>query len=389
LLKVNYAGRFGRRLMAQADANQLIEFPDTVSGQNMSGAISDLETELRAGTTWRNVTSQPWFENLVINPYAGTYTATQIVAAYFGSLLETGDFADTIAYLAKYGMLPSNVGMGSQFSEFTYYTNKGFSNYHGLLTTLHKNAGYGLQFDLNYTWSHSIDNTSVDANTIASTSSTTSNSTIGFICDINRPRECRASSDFDVTHVLNGNFIYDLPLGRGRTFGATMPSWLDKAVGNWSLSGMPTWRTGYPYFATSSAFVAGYSNDAPAVLTGNIKDLKAHVHRDSSGSVWLYKDATKALESFEGPTGFNIGSRNNLRGPHAFSLDLGVAKVFPLYKETAKLKFRCDAFNVLNHPNFAIPISTHNDITESSGYFGLVTKTNTARVLQGSLRLEF
>lgn len=389
LLKVNYAGRFGRRLMAQADANQLIEFPDTQSGQQMSTAISNLETELRAGTPWGNVTSQPWFENIIKNPYAGRYTATQVVAGDFGSLLTTGDFADTIQGLASYDMLPSNVGMGSQFSEFTYYTNKGFSNYHGLLTTLHKNAGYGLQFDLNYTWSHSIDNVSVNANTIASGQASTTNAVTGFICDVNRPRECRASSDFDVTHVLNGNFIYELPVGRGRTFGASMPRWLDDAVGSWSLSGMPTWRTGYPYYATSNAFIAGYSNNAPAVLTGNIKDLKAHVHRDASGSVWLYKDQAKAVASFEAPTGFNIGSRNNLRGPHAFSFDLGVAKVFPLYRDKVNLKFRCDAFNVLNHPNFVIPVSANNDITQSGGDFGQVTQTNTARVLQGSLRIEF
>lgn len=375
--KVNYAGRFGRRLMAQADANQLIDFPDKTSGQKMSTAISNLETEVRAGTPYSKVTAQPWFEHLV-GP-----GGTEEVAHFFSSLLQGGDFADTIEYLAKYNFIPSNVGMGSQFSEFTYYTNKGFSNYHGLLTTLHKNAGYGLQFDLNYTWSHSIDNVSSDANTIAAGTNG------AFICDINRPRECRGPSDFDVAQVLNGNFIYDFPIGRGRAFGATMPHWLDEAVGGWSLSGMPTWRTGYPYNTLSNAFVAGYSNNAPAVLTGNITDLKAHVHKDSSGSVWLYKDATKAVESFEGPTGFNIGSRNNLRGPHAFSFDLGVAKVFPLYKDKLNLKFRCDAFNVLNHPNYAIPESTHLDITQSSGNFGQVTVTNTARILQGSLRIEF
>jgi hypothetical protein len=390
LLKANYVGRFGRRLMAQADADQLIEFPDIKSGQQMSKAISNLETELRAnGGDWTSVTSQPWFENIVNNPYAGRYTATQVVAAYFGSLLYGGDFADTIEGIAKKHWLPSNVGMGSQFSEFTYYTNKGFSNYHGLLATLHKNAGYGLQFDLNYTFSHSIDNVSVNANTPAASQDSTTNAVSGFICDVNRPRECRASSDFDVTHVLNGDFIYELPVGRGRTFGATMPRWLDDAVGSWSLSGMPTWRTGYPYFATSSAFVAGYSNNAPAVLTGNIKDLKAHVHRDADGNVWLYKDQAKAVASYEGPTGFNIGSRNNLRGPRAFSFDLGVAKVFPLYRDKVNLKFRCDAYNVLNHPNFVIPVAANNDFTQTSGDFGKVTQTNTARILQGALRIEF
>ena len=81
--------------------------------------------------------------------------------------------------------VPDNVGMGSQFSEFTYYTNKGFSSYNGMLVTLHKNAGYGLQFDLNYTWSHSIDNVSVIANASA----------IGAVTDLSATCFDRASAE--------------------------------------------------------------------------------------------------------------------------------------------------------------------------------------------------
>jgi hypothetical protein len=58
--------------------------------------------------------------------------------------------------------------MASQFSENTFYTNKGFSSYAGLLATLQKNLSHGLQFDVNYTYSHSMDNTSLIANSIAS-----------------------------------------------------------------------------------------------------------------------------------------------------------------------------------------------------------------------------
>ena len=65
--------------------------------------------------------------------------------------------------LAGIPVIGTNAVMASQFSSNDYYTNKGFSTYHGMLVTLHKNAGYGLQFDLNYTWSHSIDNFSLIA----------------------------------------------------------------------------------------------------------------------------------------------------------------------------------------------------------------------------------
>ena len=235
--------------------------------------------------------------------------------------------------------------MGSQYSEFTYYTNKGFSSYNGLLTTLHKNAGYGLQFDLNYTWSHSIDNVSVVANAPAIGG-------YGFICDVVHPRNCRGNSDFDVASYLSGNFIYDLPFGRGRSIGATVPLWLNEAIGGWKLSGLPSWHTGNAYFAAANAFVAGYANNAPAILTGPISDLKTHVNGGMGASVNAYANPDAALADFTGPVGFQIGTRNNLRGPGWFNIDLGLGKTFPLYKERVNLKFRADAFNATNHPSF-------------------------------------
>ena len=240
-----------------------------------------------------------------------------------------------------------------------------------------------MQFDINYTWSKSIDNVSVTANTVATGG-------YGFVCDINRPRECRAPSDFDNRQMISGNIIYELPFGRGKSFANTVPLWADEVIGGWSLSALPYWRTGFPYFATSSAFVAGYANNAPAVLSGNPSALAASPHKDAAGKVWMYKDVDAALTSYSAPTGFNIGSRNNLYGLHYTNVDLGLGKYFAIYKDRAKLQFRCDAFNAFNHPTFSTPGTSQKDITQSSGLFGQISGTDsTARVLQGSLRLEF
>ncbi len=57
---------------------------------------------------------------------------------------------------------------------------------------------------------------------------------------------------------------------------------------------------------------------------------------------------------------FEMGSRNNLRGPGFFDLDLGLGKTFPIYAEKVNLKFRVDAFNALNHPNFQAPSFENN-----------------------------
>lgn len=392
LLKTMYVGRLGRRLLAQADANQLIDFPDPQSGQLMSQAFANIEQELR---TTGSVTPQPWFEN-VITPdtwaafgIPGINNNTELVAYGFDPLPYRGDFADTIQGLSTlnqyFPILPSNVGMGSQFAEFTYYNNMGFSSYNGFLVTLVKNNSHGLQFDLNYTWSHSIDNVSVIANAPAIGG-------YGFICDVLRPRQCRGNSDFDVNQYLNGNFIYEMPFGRGRTFGADSPFWLNEVIGGWDLSGLPTIHSGNTTFATSNAFVAGYANDAPAILTGPIAKFKSHPNKGRDGTLWAFQSGdASGVNDFVGPIGFQEGSRNNLRGPKYFNLDLGLGKTFPIYGDRVNLKFRTDAFNALNHPSFSAPDPMDNlDITETSGTFGVITSTaNSARVLQLALRLEF
>ncbi len=388
LLKANYVGRLGRNLLAQADANQLVEFIDKQSGQSMSQAFANVSEWVRQnpGVSYKNVPSQPWFEDegaaagLVTPGDYGVPTYTSFITGFFRTLAGRGDFADTIEVLNHYGLIPDNVGMGSQFSEFTYYTNKGISNYHGLLVTLHKNMKDGLSFDLNYTLSHSIDNVSVIANAPAIGG-------YGFVCDIVRPNECRGNSDFDVKHYLNGNFLWELPVGRGKQLAGNAPFWLNEAIGGWSISGLPSWHTGNVFFANSNAFVAGYANSAPALLVGSKSDLGMHIHKATDGTLYAFSNERATAKDFAGPIGFQIGSRNSLRGPGFFDLDLGLGKSFPVYKEGVTLKFRADAFNALNHPSFDTP---SNDITESSTRFGVISATSsTPRVLQLALRLEF
>lgn len=400
LLRSTYVGRLGRRLLAQADANQLVDFPDATSGQLMSTAFANVTQQLRAGVDPFSVTAQPWYENQIPTGYGPFLCSiflappnpctnnTQIVSALVNTLALRGDFADTTEELAALDAINPNVGMGAQFSENTFYTNKGFSSYNGMLTTLHKNVGYGLQFDLNYTWSHSIDNVSIVANTPALGG-------YGFICDVLRPRECRSNSDFDVTQYFNGNFLYELPFGRGKSVVSSAPRWLDEIIGGWSISGLPNWHSGNAYFMASNAFVAGYANDAPAILTGPQSDLHIHLNGGHGQPLLAFANVPQANADFVGPIGFNIGSRNNLRGPQYFDMDMGIGKNIPITSDRVRMQFRTDAFNVFNHPNFSTPCT---DITNSTCLFGTISSTegtgirnaaSAARVLQVSLRIEF
>ncbi len=390
LLKMSYVGRFGRRLLAQADASQLIDFPDQSSGQTMNQAVSNMEREIRAGVDPSNLPAERWFENQLPGNYKVTSTKTfpnnTSAAAYANSsLLQKGDFSDFIQAISP--SLQPNVGMAAQFGENTVYTNKGFSSYGGLLVTLQKNMSHGLQFDVNYTWAHSIDNVSLIANGVAAGG-------FGFVCDAVHPRECRGNSDFDTTHYLTSDFTLALPFGRGRSFAAHLPLALDEAIGGWNVSGIPSWHSGQAFSALSNAFVAGFSNDAPGIFNGDQNAVRRHVHKDVNGSLYVFADPAAAAAAFSGPVGLTIGSRNTLRGPQFFNVDAGLSKNFLLIpSKEVTLQFRADAFNVLNHPNFDDldygTYSSYINITAPSNFGQLTAMNGAPRVVQLSGRIQF
>ena len=130
--------------------------------------------------------------------------------------------------------------------------------------------------------------------------------------------------------------------------------------------------------------------------------MKAKVNVDhSSNTVYNFagglQGAQKVLAEFRGPIGLEYGQRNLLRGPGAFFFDAGLGKTFAIVEDKLNLKFRADAFNLFNHPNFSAP--GLNIVTEASP-FGQISgtvnepgtvagQTATSRVAQFSLRLEF
>jgi hypothetical protein len=225
---------------------------------------------------------------------------------------------------------------------------------------------------------------------------------IGLICDAIRPRECRANSDFDLNQIITADVVYQLPFGKGKEFLSSPSTWMNEIVGGWSVSNINSWHTGQAWGTNSNAFVASYSNDAPGILVGQRTAVATHIQKPAGGGVNLFSNQANAVGSYVGPIGFQIGSRNGLRGPNFFNADFGLAKNFPIYGDRVKADFRADAFNALNHPNFGLPASNsfngldEQDVTNSN-QFGNISYTvvpsgnlnNGARVLQLSLRVEF
>jgi hypothetical protein len=347
-----------------------VDFKDKASGQTLINAFNTVSNEIRANPANPTIVPQPFFEN---QSGAG---ATAFFASVLGPTLQIGDLSDFVQALNANGFLASNIGLDGQSPTIAYVASKGSSNYNGLLTTLRKRFSNHLQMDFNYTFSHSIDNSSTVVNTVAG----------GLICDLRDLRVCRGNSDFDAKHVVVSDWVYDLPIGHGGYIGQNVPKWADEIIGGWHFSGIWSWRTGFAFSTNTGAFPVGFNFNSPGVLIGNKSALNTSVHADSSGAIQLFKDNTAAQAAFDNPLGGEIGNRNDLRGPHFWNLDAALLKDFRLpWSERQKLVLRAEAFNLFNHENFQIPTAGVN-----SGTFGQLTATQGApRQLQIALRFEF
>ena len=379
-LDATFFGRFGRRLMAQSDAGELVDFKDPTSGQLMSQAFVGMEQDVRAGGTIRE---QPFFDNLTV---FGS-TATNVIASALLPYVQRGDMGTVVFALEHNGLMPFGIGFNPQYPYDIFSANKSASNYDGLLVTLHKKYSQGVQFDLNYTYSHSIDNLSAIANNVYGEGANFSG---GVLCDPVNLRVCRGNSDFDITHIITGDGIYDLPFGRGRAFAKDVPGWMNMIIGGWQLAGNTQWRTGLAFTTLANSFPLSFNNNVPAIFNGDTSALNVHVHT-TQGRVQLFTDPTAAIGAFGEPTGFQAGSRNNLRGPHLSITDLSLNKHFPI-GEKYTLEFRAEAYNVFNHPSFGLPgggFGGTADISNPSTFGFIAATASTARVMQFALRFDF
>ena len=304
--------------------------------------------------------------------------------------LQQGNLFNVVKVLLQGDLLPQNVGITPQFISNYYYSNKAWSNYNGMIAILRKRLSHSLQMDFNYTLSHSIDNFSA----ISNNNGNPFNNAQSVLCDSTNLSTCKGNSEFDVTHQITADAIYDLPFGRGKTFGRNTSRWLDEAIGGWQVSAIYTWRTGFAFPVLDSASTVTFGNTGYPIFTGNSQALAVSPHTDpnlSNNGIQLFKDPVAALAAFSAPTGLQTGTRDELRGPHFSNVDLGVGKSFSLWSEKYKLNFRAEAYNAFNHPNFALPSS----ININASNFGQITSTSStsgdqsARVLQFALRFDF
>jgi hypothetical protein len=174
-------------------------------------------------------------------------------------------------------------------------------------------------------------------------------------------------SAFDIRNRIVGSVLYELPIGPGKLLPVNNKG-LNAAIGGWQIGGIFTHQTG-----AIGTVILGYDNSSIAAAGGNFdRPIPTGTSPYFSGSsrslnIWLNKAAyTPAAAGY-----FGTLSRGTIVGPGFTNLDASLHKVFNMpYNEKHQLAIRFEAFNALNHPNWANPTLTY-----SSSTFGRIPNT--------------
>jgi hypothetical protein len=426
-LQLSYVGRLGRNLLTQRDLAQPLDLVDPGSKVDYFSAATALSKLSRNGVpvgqvTASSVGSTAAFWQHLIMPQGSTQpglapgqsfvlpnggTTNDVVQAVYALYTSADTYAgDEVVGLANvdiyyalydtasnYYFFNGRPGelLNNQMTSMYAWSTVGQSNYNGLLVNLTKRAGHGVQFDLNYTYSRSIDITSGAAR-LGFSPSDNIGAPGSRLVNAFDPRGNRGVSDFDTTHQINANWIVELPFGRGKHFLANAGSAADAVMGGWQLSGLARWTTGFPFTVDNGQFwPTNWDEQGSATI---VAKPKTGAFRQPDGNVSVFSNPSDALNnSFIHTFPGGSGSRNVLRGQGYAGWDMGLSKRWKMPFEGHSLQFRWEVFNVPNLHRFNVMAGLGDgapslqQLPQAFGdYTGLLTQP---RVMQFALRYEF
>jgi hypothetical protein len=258
------------------------------------------------------------------------------------------------------------------------------SFYNSFQVSVAKHYAHNLSWQAFYNFSHSID----DASTNFSIESVNDPPTSQDIFD---RKGSRGRSAFDIRHNFVANVVYELPFGRGTHFGG------------WQISAVASVHSNVPF----TPVLAFDNADLRSLLTSERPDLAGNPYtgacpngtRVGTPSCWFNPNAFRLPP----PGQFGNAGRNILRGPGFAEFDLAVQKSFQLTEGT-RITFGAEAYNLFNHPNFAVPSNTQSPLTlggngdavfaDANGSFAdnvgrIFTTVGTGRQIQLDARFTF
>ncbi len=248
------------------------------------------------------------------------------------------------------------------------------SEYKGIDVGLERRFSNGYSFGISYTLGDSKDSASEQLSTQGSNAfPQNSRDTSGWY----------GPSDYDVRHRVAINYVIELPFGKGK-------KWAKEGVGaalfgDWTLSGIYTFRSGRPYTVNQGNNNVGQNMTGLPDLVG---DPDSGVDRSCSSIIdcpaavrWFNPAAFQAVVSGN----FGNEKRNLLRGPDYKSLDFTLQRRIEFSKRVGTV-LRWDVFNALNRTNFGLPV---RNLSDAANVGTITSLGGDPRLMQVSLRLTF
>lgn len=290
-------------------------------------------------------------------------TATSVEASYVGSRTVHADSATAVNVPEMFG----GPRPFPQLNAFATIRWDGWATFNALTLRITRRFAHDLSFDASYTRSKSMDDGSDTG---------TTNAEYNLPQDPYAPQLEKGLSSFNHPDRFVANAVYALP------FGKTSAGPLHWAIANWRTSGILTIQDGAPFTVNLSS-AAGEDVAHIGLVNGINLERPDLVGNPNAGpgtpSAW-FNTAAFALPP---QNGFGNAGRNIVNGPGLASFDLSVQKEEPIH-DRARIQFRFDLYNALNHPNFNLPGRIFG-----AANFGVITSAGDAREMQAAVKVIF
>jgi hypothetical protein len=250
-------------------------------------------------------------------------------------------FANLTNMLTVDTFTPTGCSNPSQHAYLETATNDGNSDYNGVEFQLKQRMSYGLTYSLGYTLAHGLANYRDNL-----TAGQLPQNSYDYAAEM-------GNSVFDIRSRFVGNFLWELPFGRGKRF-MNGDNFAARWLGDWQFNGIVTLQTGTPFNITADTnnVVDGNNPIYADCIPGADPHAGATTNHNSYTTSGFYLNPAAFAAPAVGT--FGTCAPYQFYGPGIQDWDLSIFKEFK-FNERFKLQFRTEFFNAFNHPNFGNP----------------------------------
>ncbi|MBA3712197.1 MAG: TonB-dependent receptor [Pyrinomonadaceae bacterium] len=306
--------------------------------------------------------------------------ATQRTNLTNGAVASAAELIDrtgaSINYLQAAGLPLNFFRANPQFNQAFLIGNNSYSTWNGLKIEVNRRFSSNLQFGFNYTFSKGLTDFDGGAGSASQRDAYRDNE---------NPHLDKSLSPIVAKHVFNGNFVLELPIGKGQRWLNSAHPILNGFFGGWKMNGIIAYSSGLPLTVTSGRNKLTLGDQSTANCNQCDPGIFSEVIKGDTITVLTNDERALFTQPDPGSPG-NLAQRY-FRGPNFLVLDGSVFKSFPLTQfigEQGRLEFRFEFFNLFNHANFGNP-----NVNITNANFGSITSTSDPRIAQMALKLYF